>query len=370
MNLLHFWSKVILIIGISGAGISCSFAQIIYSSDHYESSAAPSDYPGGTLTSPNGARSSDLAYHDQELSAPEMNIEYTTPYHSFPFEESVNGVQNHTNEAENMGTDDRYYDHWVQYDVQDWQLQVLPSGLIYPSYLAGRKEPRLQSIATYDDGYGWIWDITLGGRVPLLRYGTTDAVNPEGWQIDMEGAALLRLDFERHRNLAATDYRAGAPITYGTGKWQYKFAYYHVSSHLGDCYLLDDFRKKIHYVRDELVLGIAYRPIPAVRLYGEAGWAFNAGETTKPWEFQFGAEYSQPYHPDNKKGSPFAAVHAHLFEESDFGGYLNTQLGWQWRSATNALLRVGGEFYCGRDDEFQFHDTHQKKIGLGFWYDF
>ncbi|MBR2694693.1 MAG: DUF1207 domain-containing protein [Thermoguttaceae bacterium] len=256
-------------------------------------------------------------------------------------------------------------------DPSLWQTQILPKGVLYPAYLAGRKESRLQSIFTHESGYGWLWDISLGGRVPLFRFGTSNLPQPEGFQIDMEGAALLRLDFERNRNLASTDYRAGLPITYGTKFWQLKTGYYHVSSHLGDNYLLDRFQKKVHYVRDEIFLGIALKPVSSVRLYGEAGWAFNAGETTSPWELQFGVEFSPQYSNERMwRGSPFAAVHGHLFQELDFGGYVNSQIGWQWRRPDNGLFRLGAEFYCGCDDQYQFHYAHQKKIGLGLWYDF
>ena len=270
---------------------------------------------------------------------------------------------------------DQWSDPWADspasHSPEMFESRFLPEGFIYPSYLAGRKEPRMQTLFTHEDGYGWLWDITLGGRMPLYRYGTADPIAPEGFQIDAEGAALLRLDFERDRQLAATDYRAGLPMTYGTKHWQYKFAYYHVSSHLGDNYLIDKFREKKHYVRDELVLGLAWRPIEPVRIYGEAGWAFHTGETTDPWEFQLGAEYSPVYHPETAKtGTPFAAVHGHLFEELDFGGYLNVQVGWQWRNRLNARFRFGAEFYEGCDDQFQFHAMHQRKYGVGLWYDF
>ena len=44
-----------------------------------------------------------------------------------------------------------------------WQL--LPDGLIYKSYLAGLKEPRLGTQVFYEREEGWKWDVTLGGRV-------------------------------------------------------------------------------------------------------------------------------------------------------------------------------------------------------------
>ncbi len=262
------------------------------------------------------------------------------------------------------------YKHWEEHDVQEWKYQIMPLGLIYPSYLAGRKEPRLGCVFTNEQDYGWLWDIQFGGRVPLFRYGTTTAIRPEGFQIDMEGAALLRLDFERHSELAGTDYRAGLPVTYGTKHWQYKLAYYHVSSHLGDNYLMADYRKRVQYVRDEIVVGTSWRPIDSIRFYGEIGWAFHKGDTTEPWELQFGAEYSAPYQPNHEKGSPFFAINGHLFEELNFGGYLNIQVGWQWRNPANGLFRLGLEYYDGCDDLFQFHKMYQRKIGGIISYDF
>jgi len=269
---------------------------------------------------------------------------------------------------------DTFRERWLatDSDSQTWTPQLLPQGLMYPSYLAGRKEPRLQSIITYDDDYGTLWDITLGGRAPIFRYGTTDVVRPEGWELELEGAALLRLDWERNRNLAATDYRAGVPLVYGTKRWQFKTGYYHVSSHLGDNYLMDAFKPRVHYSRDSILFGFAFTPTDAVRMYAEADLAFHTGETTDPMEFQFGFEYSPQFNPNmsNWAALPFLATHAHLYEERDFGGYFAAQLGLQWRSATNALMRVGFEYFNGGDDLYQFHHNHQSKYGFGFWYDF
>ena len=46
------------------------------------------------------------------------------------------------------------------------------TGLMYKSYLASNKEPRLGSELVYQRDHGWLWDATVGGRVGLLRYGT------------------------------------------------------------------------------------------------------------------------------------------------------------------------------------------------------
>ena len=82
-----------------------------------------------------------------------------------------------------------------------WTWQLLPHGLVYRSYLAGEKESRFRGVWNHDKDNGWIWDITLGGRVGIVRYGTTGHVRPEGFQIDIEGAGIPRLDLEENNDL-------------------------------------------------------------------------------------------------------------------------------------------------------------------------
>ncbi len=269
---------------------------------------------------------------------------------------------------------DTFKERWIDPDVpkEGWTSQILPQGTMYPSYLASRKDSRLQSIINHTQSYGTLWDIALGGRTSLWRYGTTDVVSPEGWELELEGAALLRLDWEQNRNLAATDYRAGVPLVYGTRRWQFKTGYYHVSSHLGDNYLMDQFRPRVHYSRDAVMFGLAVKPTDDVRLYAEFDYAFHTGKTTEPCELQMGFEYSPQFDPNmsNWVARPFFATHAHLYQELDFGGYWATQTGLQWRDATNSLIRLGAEYFQGGDDLYQFHHHFQRKYGIGFWFDF
>jgi hypothetical protein len=147
-------------------------------------------------------------------------------------------------------------------------LQVLPDGLMFPAYLAGQRESRMASQWVNLKDYGWIWDVALGGRAGILRYGTDDPMFPEGWQIDIEGAAFLRMDYENDRDIVSADFRFGVPWTTRRGRWEYKFGYYHLSSHLGDEYMVrNNTFGRINYVRDSLVLGVATRPHPDFRVY-------------------------------------------------------------------------------------------------------
>ena len=251
-----------------------------------------------------------------------------------------------------------------------WSWQVMPAGIIYKSYLAGGREPRMGSQWVYESTLGWLWDSTLGGRIGLIRYGTTDAAWPEGWQLDFEGAAFPRLDVENDRDLVSVDFRFGAPLTFRKGPWEGKVGYYHICSHIGDEYLqTHPGATRLNYVRDAIVLGLAVRPHPDLRIYGEAGYGVWTDGGAEPWEFQFGIDYS-PAEPSGILGAPFLAVNGHLREELDFSGSFTAQAGVQWRGEEGNLFRLGAHYFNGLSDQYQFLNTFEEQIGVGLWYDF
>lgn len=251
-----------------------------------------------------------------------------------------------------------------------WYWQWMPNDLIYKSYLAGVKEPRLAGKVVYGRHDGWLWDNTLGGRVGLLRFGDTDPQFPQGFQIDAEGAAEVRLDITREVDVRSVDFRGGIPITYGFGRQQVKLAYYHMSAHLGDEFLLKNSGyPRLNWSRDAFVLGYSVYPNDSLRLYAEMAWAFQS-EISEPWEFQFGLDWA-PTQPTGCHGAPFFAINAHLREELDFGGNLNVETGWAWISDRDRhMLRIGMQYYTGKSPQNSFYDNSETLLGFGVWYDF
>ena len=254
--------------------------------------------------------------------------------------------------------------------VGEWQ--VLPEGIIYPSYMAGAHEPRMSGVPYWGKDSVRFLDVTLGGRIGLLRKGTVHPLWGNGWQIDFEGAAFPRLNLDEDWDMESTDFRAGIPLTYGCGNWQAKFAYYHLSSHLGDEFAIRNpgsLADRINYSRDALVLGYSYYATPAARWYTEAGWAFHNDGGSQPWEFQFGLDYSPPG-PTGVCGVPFFAVNGHLREELNYGGNLVVQTGWLWRGVSGHTFRTGLHYSNGKSSQYQFFDQFEQQIGLGVWSDF
>ena len=252
----------------------------------------------------------------------------------------------------------------------DWAWRVLPSGIVYKGYLADPKESRIGTQVFVEDSAGTLWDSTLGGRAGLVRYGSDNMAWPIGWQLDIEGSGQVRLDPEHERDLDAADFRVGVPLTYGYGPHRVKFGYYHLSSHVGDEYMISHPGfDRFNFVRDALVLGYSLYWTDNVRTYAEMGWAFYS-DISEEWEFRFGVEYA-PALPTGFRGAPFAAIHGHLREELDYGGNLTVQAGWAWRGdRTSHLLRTGLHYYNGHSNEFSFYQLHEHQIGYGVWYDF
>ena len=254
--------------------------------------------------------------------------------------------------------------------VEPWTWQVLPRGLIFRSFLASGREPRfaVQFVKLRDQE--WVWDATVGARVGLLRYGTQNPLAPRGWELDLEGAAFPRLTLDSQRDMIASDFRVGIPLTYRRDNLQWKLAVYHLSSHLADEYILiHPERERINYSRDVLTLAAGYFPREDVRLYAECGWAWYADGGSRPWEFQFGVEYS-PLYPNGIKGTPFFAINTRLRQEVDYGGNMTVQAGWQWRGYSGQRFRLGLQYFNGMSDQYQFFREFEEQIGFGIWYDF
>ena len=272
---------------------------------------------------------------------------------------------------------DGFDDLWAP---RPWRWQLMPNNLIYTSYLAGPKEPRFATV-WYDDtaadpldpsvANGWLWDSTLGGRVSILRYGSDRVLHPQGFEVQLEGAAFVRLDPGDDRDLRSADYRFGIPIVYGVGRWQTKLAYYHNSAHLGDEAMLKHPNfPLVNYVRDVIVWGNSWYAFDWMRLYGEVGWSFFNSGGSQPWEFQFGTELIQA-RATGPHGAPFLAVNGMSRQELDWGGNVCVQTGWAWRGdQSEKLFRIGFEYLYGSDPQYEFTFYNQNRAGIGMWYDY
>lgn len=264
-----------------------------------------------------------------------------------------------------------YYDPGFNNPHSPLTWQLMPSGLMYRSYLAGEKEPRIANVWNKDAAGRDVMESTLGARVGLLRYGTVGAYRPQGWQFDLEGAALTRvLPGTDSTELEAVDYRVGLLSTWSEGPWHVKAGYYHLSSHLGDEFVLaDPLYPRLNYVRDSLITGVTYELTDDWQTYGEIAYALGKEDGAEPIELQYGIQYSPMAF--GFRGAPFAALNGHTRQDFGYITSITFQAGWQWRgSESQRLFRVGMQYYDGPALQWSFAGRNETLIGGGMWFDF
>lgn len=256
-----------------------------------------------------------------------------------------------------------------------WSWQWLPLGILYRSYFASNRESRIGAEIIHESKEDFnYWDPTLGGRFGIVRYGNTNRLYPEGFQIDLECAVLARLTVDHKRDVWGSDYRVGIPLTYRSGNFEWKFGYYHISSHMGDEWMVEHYEEtgelyRINYVRDCIMFGMAYRPDANWRFFVGGDFAAGTDGGAKPWIFELGCEYSPMMLP-NFAGSPFLALYLRWKEENDYDTYVAFETGWQWKTLYQSTFRGGLYLMSGDADQYQFYNRRENQVGFGVWYDF
>lgn len=253
---------------------------------------------------------------------------------------------------------------------EPWDWHLLPGDTMFKSFLAGTHAQRMAGEVVESDKQGTLLDTTIGGRIALLRKGTVGP-NPEGWELQVVGAAFTRLAPDRESDVEAVDFNFALPVVYRQGPTAYRFGYDHISSHLGDEFLIKNpGYDRLNYVRDSMVFAVVHDLSDSVDVYGEANYAFHNTGGSEPWHFQFGAEY-QPEPVPGWRGAPVAAINTLLREEFGYEGNLGLIAGWQWRGLQrDDALRLALTYYTGRSRQFSFYDLYETLAGVGLYYDF
>jgi hypothetical protein len=252
-----------------------------------------------------------------------------------------------------------------------WQL--LPEGLLYRTWIAGDKESRMQLLSLHDTvSNRQVMDSVLGGRVGLIRNGSVGGDDPQGFQIDLDGAVFARvLPDEPSTMLEGSDYRVGLTGTWREETTSWRTGYSHISSHIGDEFLLAfPTTQRLNYVRDSLLIGVSQDLTEDLRIYGEAAWAAGVSGGAEPLELQAGTEWT-PTARSRWAGAPFVAVHGHYRQEQGSLVGVNTVAGWNWHGVRSGhRLKVGANYYHGPSLQYSFVDREENLIGGGIWLDF
>jgi hypothetical protein len=207
-------------------------------------------------------------------------------------------------------------------------------------------------------------DVSYGDTIPIYRW-----FNVWPWcgimQLELEGALWAIFDpLHNSSPLLNADYYVGFPLTYAINNWSFRFRVYHISSHIGDEFLLDhphfDRRNASAEYADFFVSNDF---TDQIRLYAGVNYIFAQDDEFRctPWTFECGTEIRMRHLGfydwcDQLYGEPFLAMHFRF--RKDFKHHIDQTyvLGYEFGKLTglNHKLRFFIEYHDGYSLEGQF----------------
>jgi len=220
--------------------------------------------------------------------------------------------------------------------------------------------------------------VSFGDNLAMYRW---CCVGPWGGQlqVNLEGALWGVFDpLDDSSPLVNADYYCGLPVTYAVGRWAFRLRGYHISSHIGDEFLIfnpgfDRRNPSAEYID----WAVSYYITDEIRLYSNLGWivqcddSFPAGN----WYSELGAELrmlSMGFYDEcqNLFGHPFFGMHFHFNNRYDTHIDSTYVLGYEWGKACGNQRRVRAfiQYHDGYSVDGQFRKYPSKFLSIRFSY--
>lgn len=225
--------------------------------------------------------------------------------------------------------------------------------------------------------------ISLGDDFPIFRW--FDVFRWHGdFQFGIEAGIWSVFNMDPEPNIGGgtalfnTDFYVGFPFVYAVNKWAWRFRVYHISSHLGDEFLINHpgfDRKNPSF--EAIDTFFSYQAWGFLRLYGGPGFIMHSANSfpMKRFYVEYGFEAtflgSKIYY-HNLYGTFFVATYFRNWQLNDMkydGTYL---FGYEWSKlqGVGRKIRIFGEYHNGFSPEGQFMNRRANywsiKVAYGF----
>lgn len=221
-------------------------------------------------------------------------------------------------------------------------------------------------------------DVSYGQWFPVWRWFDVFSCG-DAMQFELEGALWAIFDpLHESSPLVNADYYIGFPLTYKCGRWSWKLRGYHISSHLGDEFLLEHPQFVRRNPSAQYVdMFVAYELLKDSRIYFGYGRIFQVDSTfqVKRNYFEWGAEVYLPFlnycgWKYCVEGRPFFAMHMRNLEEDNYRQDGTYALGYEFHKLTGleGKLRAFVEYHKGASLEGQFAIEHTDYWAIRFSY--
>lgn len=245
-------------------------------------------------------------------------------------------------------------------------VETLPNQQIFRPLLADPRAPRFSGYYQYHKNAGHNFNAgaaSFGEDFGLVRA----HFHGHPYQVGIEAAvfALFNLDTRSH-DLVNADYMVGIPVTYRTGRFSYRARIYHISSHLGDEFLLNNPQVKRVNLSYEIADFLASWSRWGVRLYGGGGVIVQSDPSLDPAVVEFGGEYRYPRligPADLVAGADYK-----MSQTQDFGLNQSYILGLAFHQGVHTVRTVL-QYYTGFSPNGQFYTEQVRYFGIGLQFE-
>jgi hypothetical protein len=248
---------------------------------------------------------------------------------------------------------------------------LFPRRPVFAPLLADPREPGFSgAMLSYRPGadVSRVWAASFGATLGIVE----GALSAQGrWQLGLQGDVftLWNLDTVSDDHINA-DFLVGLPLTWRRGRLSAMARLHHVSSHLGDEFVLTHPRvSRMNLAYEALDLKVSYDLSDRWRVYGGGGRMIRRDPRgVGPGSLQAGAEYTHDRAYLRGLLRPVAAVDLQKHEKSgwettDVSARAGLQVEHRFQASRRALLL--GEFYKGKDPNGQFFRRSIHYLGLG-----
>jgi hypothetical protein len=266
------------------------------------------------------------------------------------------------------------FSHDLSADSDTSQFRLLPNKDLFAPLVA---EPREAQFSARYERYNKEFEgelenfnacvVSFGDYLPVFEYEFKDG---DIFQFSVDGVmyALFNLDTPSW-DLINTDYMFGFNTSYQIDKkWTARLRFFHVSSHLGDEYVLDNpdvERKNSSY--EDLELLLAYSP-GKWRFYGGGAYVVRTNSLVNldPWRARAGVEYRYPLEtPDMDL---LVAVNMDAKERTNWKISRSLMAGVVFLKSEAREVRFMSNYFRGSSVQGQFFEDTLEYFGLGFYF--
>lgn len=211
--------------------------------------------------------------------------------------------------------------------------------------------------------------VSLGDDFPIYRW--LDVFWGGDIQVGIEAGIWSVFNMDPNPNTARgwgelvnTDFYGGIPITFATGPWSFRLRGYHISSHLGDEYMVDHPNVvRLNPSIEAIDFFVSYQASEAIRLFVGPGVVVHS-DPTFPWKpiyIEYGAEarfWGSKFLKQRLYGTCFFAALWRNEEELDYNFDGTYRAGYEW----SKLQGIGRKFrlYIGYHHGYSLEGQFQK----------